>query len=489
MAKWSGNKVNPGQINNGNEYTVNDNVSIEELNGIVNNSLKAQEDAERALELATGANEANGTVVKINGEPQGTWDATFSQELYEESANEWYTKDKFISDGGIVFEIKDGVVYCSGTSTSGYWRSITLDKPLKSGRYAYKMFQSGTKPSNRGWDLRTSSGETVNLPHQEEGFVTIPIEVVSVRIYMTEGYSFENYVMKPVFVEEQYGIPKTFNQYNPNRHITNRQADFLKSENDKSSNEFNAKLLNGVKGIVVTDNGRTITMPIKTSGTGDVGTTYKLKELCPNMIAGETYFLNFTRSYNDGSNYIYLAGSKSFWNNNTSRTITQAELDGTVSIYANRYSSGYTEQMIMSDFAINKGTQKLPYQDWNGKLIHEKDITPVLLWKNATPNATIFTAQQMDLIDNIKNYIYFYLGYRVRQGNGYAMIYKKIKVADFTERQWFNISVTSGQTKTLTSREFFIESSGTAISVNSAYRDGTENNEYIIPYEIVGSNY
>jgi hypothetical protein len=76
MAKWSGNKVNPEQINNGNEYSVNDNVSVEELNGIVNNSFKAQKDAEQALELATGANKANGTVVEINGEPQGTWDAT-----------------------------------------------------------------------------------------------------------------------------------------------------------------------------------------------------------------------------------------------------------------------------------------------------------------------------------------------------------------------------------------------------------------------------
>ena len=215
MAKWTKNKATPEQINNGNEYTTNDNLSVEAINGIVNNSFKAQEDAERALELATGANEANGTVVKINGEPQGTWDATFAEELRNESAN-----------------------------------------------------------------------------------------------------------------------------------------------------LFKAELLNGVKGIVVKDNGKTIEMPITNSGVGDVNTGLKLSELCPDMEVGKTYFLSFTRSFNDGSNYIYLAGSSSFWSNNTSKKITQQELDGNVSIYSNRFSSGFTEQMIISDFAIVKGT--LPMSEWSG---------------------------------------------------------------------------------------------------------------------------
>lgn len=43
MAEWTGNKVDASSINGGEEYTINDNVSLEELNAIVNNSLYASD--------------------------------------------------------------------------------------------------------------------------------------------------------------------------------------------------------------------------------------------------------------------------------------------------------------------------------------------------------------------------------------------------------------------------------------------------------------
>lgn len=243
MAKWTKNKVTPEEINNGNEYSVNDNLSVESVNAIINNSFKAQEDSERALELATGANKANGTVVEINGEPQGTWDATFAEELRNESAN-----------------------------------------------------------------------------------------------------------------------------------------------------LFKAELLNGVKGIVVKDNGKTIEMPIANSGVGDTNTTYKLKELCPDMEVGGTYYLRFTRNYNDNNDYIYLSGNKSFWFNSTKRTITQTDLDSIVSIYSNRYNSGFTEQIIMTDFVIVEGStsKSLPSE-----------------WKPYNPNRHITNSEAKflkEVYDNVKNY-------------------------------------------------------------------------------------
>jgi hypothetical protein len=54
MAKWSKNKVAPSQINKGNEYTKDDNVSVEELNAIVNNSFNSQDQAEQSLETVKG---------------------------------------------------------------------------------------------------------------------------------------------------------------------------------------------------------------------------------------------------------------------------------------------------------------------------------------------------------------------------------------------------------------------------------------------------
>ena len=54
MAKWSKNKVEPEQINKGNEYTKDDNVSVEELNAIVNNSFNSQQQAEQSLNTVKG---------------------------------------------------------------------------------------------------------------------------------------------------------------------------------------------------------------------------------------------------------------------------------------------------------------------------------------------------------------------------------------------------------------------------------------------------
>ena len=557
MAKWSKIKVNPEQINNGNEYTINDNVSIESLNGIVNNSFKAQEDAERALELATGANEANGTVVKINGEPQGTWDATHSQRLYEESANElelsnitpisskglqlsvpsnklkivgtstssfsqiiplenpvylsgeyslkgfvdsipsncyinliekpteyaylnitnnklndtktfstrtkvdaiwiWigsgvtidleiplmlckggepekygeynpnrhitnseaeflkeeyyagsnelYIPDQNITKNGITVNVKNGVITANGTATANTDIILTNALNIGAGQYSINFFETLPIVSGVYCNLRYSSGSALGYGSSART-ITTTNTITNMNFYVTSGVTLNNFILKPMLVKG-INIPYEHNNYNSASHITNPQADLLKSEWEKTVNEFNANLLNGVKGIVVSENGKTIIMPVATSGIGDVGTTYKLKELCPNMKVGKSYSLGFTRNYNDGSNYIYLAGSKSFWSNNTSKVITQEELDGNVSIYSNRFSSGFTEQIIMTDFRINEGELK-PYTDWNGEIIHEKDIIPDILFEGSLNTKGATFTSDFTPYEKLRIYTSFY---------------------------------------------------------------------------------
>lgn len=50
MAKWTRKKIDSNNINNGNEYSANDVVSLEELNGMVNSGLYAQDFAEKLTE-------------------------------------------------------------------------------------------------------------------------------------------------------------------------------------------------------------------------------------------------------------------------------------------------------------------------------------------------------------------------------------------------------------------------------------------------------
>lgn len=95
MAEWSKNKVDPSSLNNGQEYTKNDNVSLEELNSIVNNSLYASEvadtantNSENAIATANEALEqarSTGTRVTVGGEFQATFNADTKLDVDEDN--------------------------------------------------------------------------------------------------------------------------------------------------------------------------------------------------------------------------------------------------------------------------------------------------------------------------------------------------------------------------------------------------------------------
>lgn len=69
MGAWRKNKVESSQINGGQEYTINSNPSLEQLNAITNNSFYAVDKADEALDKANSAFENNGTVVRVGGSP------------------------------------------------------------------------------------------------------------------------------------------------------------------------------------------------------------------------------------------------------------------------------------------------------------------------------------------------------------------------------------------------------------------------------------
>lgn len=118
-------------------------------------------------------------------------------------------------------------------------------------------------------------------------------------------------------------------------------------------NHFDASQIPSSTNIVVSDNGKTITMPIVTSGNGATPTTKKLSQLCPKLKVGDIATLRFSRNLgNTYNNFIYLSGISLEWGMNTSKTITQEMLDSNVVLYANRYNEGETGQCILTDFSI-----------------------------------------------------------------------------------------------------------------------------------------
>lgn len=129
--------------------------------------------------------------------------------------------------------------------------------------------------------------------------------------------------------------------------------------------EFDASKI-GNKNIVVEDGGKTIKMPIVSSGNGVTSVEKKLKELCPNLKVGDTVFLYFNRNLGTKyNNFIYLSNTPIIWYIGTSETITQEMLDSSFYMYGNRFQDGETTQCILTDFRIVK-EQNAPYEPYTG---------------------------------------------------------------------------------------------------------------------------
>lgn len=122
----------------------------------------------------------------------------------------------------------------------------------------------------------------------------------------------------------------------------------ITQETREGTNYFDASKIEN-ENIIVTDKGKTITMPVYTSGNGYTSTNKKLSELAPNLRVGDVVYLKFDKSPNSYNNFIYIGST---WNNNSQRTITQNDLNSTVILYGNRYQDGQTEQVVITNFRI-----------------------------------------------------------------------------------------------------------------------------------------
>lgn len=79
------------------------------------------------------------------------------------------------------------------------------------------------------------------------------------------------------------------------------------------------------------------------------GTT--LKDLAPNLVAGNTYYL-YLQGNNLARTNIYLAGSAFGWERGTAHTITQSELNGSINIYGG-YNTTTTFQIMITATSDN----------------------------------------------------------------------------------------------------------------------------------------
>lgn len=141
------------------------------------------------------------------------------------------------------------------------------------------------------------------------------------------------------------------------------------SVRSNSTNIFNAKAIVNTA-IEVNEDGSQIILPVNSSGNGNTSTATKLKMLAPNLKVGDVAYLNANVTNTNYGKFIFLYEMSMVWNYNTSKVITQEMLDSMVFLYGNNVNGGETEQVIISDFRIVKGTEDKPFEPYKESSLH-----------------------------------------------------------------------------------------------------------------------
>ena len=148
-----------------------------------------------------------------------------------------------------------------------------------------------------------------------------------------------------------------------------------------------------------------------------------------------------------------------------------------------------TYNNVKLSLMLNEGNHAYPYQEYNGKILHQKDIEPTLLWQNGSPSSdfaeqTITTADMSKFKYIVVEYKYYY------QNFGSQILKAKIEV-----NQNYQISCANVPYEFI-SRQFKI-SSNTSIIFSNVYKmdstgtwgnASTTDQNLLVPVAIYGTN-
>jgi hypothetical protein len=162
-------------------------------------------------------------------------EAEFLKEKYDNSINLIDLIDvPTTTFNGVTYKIENGAITINGTAEDNFVLKFNLKNNLKlDGTYSSGLFESGTK--NNAWGIVL---EFDDLERSADfGFVGVTYNKHSDHLYMgfDTGFTYSNYVIKPMLVEGNIEL-KEYHNYNQKEHINNEEAKFLKDEHDKSLN-------------------------------------------------------------------------------------------------------------------------------------------------------------------------------------------------------------------------------------------------------------
>ena len=135
------------------------------------------------------------------------------------------------------------------------------------------------------------------------------------------------------------------------------------------------------------------------------------------------------------------------------------------------------------DYMLNVGSTALPYQPYNGEIIHRKDIEPALLWENGSPNSS-FAGQTITLSESVSNFKFIVIEFKNYYSGTQSSYFRKIKlVSDFNL-----IATSSNNNENLVISRGGYKASNTSITFYDAYANQAVDNDRLIPIAIYGTN-
>ena len=389
----------------------------------------------------------------IEGQPLITLDSQGSQWL----RNEWEKGLNLLNcskiervnpTGDISFSLNsNGELVVNGTSGSNY------------GYYTVQRFTfNGTYTMNGSinQDL-VLFVETTGYP-QDKTFTLNG--TYDVRIQVAPNKTYNNVVMRPMLVEGDHAYPYT--PYNSKAHITNYEADFLKEESLKSANLWDEQWESGSLG----NNGEKVDQIAMIRSVNFI-----------NVKPDTTYTIN-----TDSVVWGYDSGKGSisellFTNGYTFTTPSNC-------YYIRfRLSSDYGTT-YNNDIMINEGGHALPYQPYEGKILHEADGNGTLLWQNGSPNSA-FDNQTITTAD-MNKFKYIVVGFKQNSGTDRATQYIKIK--NELDKYAFFVSMGDGTSTENKYLRGFRLSSSTTVEFLYGFTNNNRDSNVCIPVEIYGTN-
>lgn len=385
----------------------------------------------------------------------------------------------------LTYSLSNGELTLNGTASAETTIQCNVISNIEAGTYSYNDFKEPNN-INIGFSNDTYMGGLYGV---SKGTVNFLKSLKTIQYVIPANVSFNNFKIKPMIVKGNV-IPTTFGIYNQNRHITNAQADLLKSEYNRSANELYLKDITNysqqnitwhVKDGVVYKSG--------TVASGGVGITLTLKK--PLILKkGETYtFVNLGTPQNmevsiqkeDNTNVMTITYNA----NSISYTPTE---DITIT------KMGYWirgNTVVSNDyFMVIKGTE-LPkeFNQWNGSIIREKDIKPVLVWENATPSSGIgFTADIALNIGNVFDYKFGYLEWYISTNiNSLAAVITRVEFMA-NKNNYLRVTSAIDDNGSIATRTLAITVDGKLL-IQNCFVGGAEDNKKIIPFKFYVSNY